>query len=206
MRSFVGRFGRMVPALAVTALLIGGAVVATASATTRATAASSRGPRGPRGPRGATGPRGPAGANGANGANGAPGAPGPQGPPGAAAPTGGVQFQNFTKDLSGSASESVTIGQFTVAENAVAGLCTNIALVDNSSFNYYVSWLPDSDGNAGLNPALVLANTTENPVLANTEDTFAAALSNGTSSVTAEIMNVSETNNTCLTVGYVAGS
>jgi hypothetical protein len=171
-----------------------------------------RGPRGPRGPRGytgATGPQGPQGAAGTAGAAGAAGATGPQGPQGpagSAASTGGVNFQSFTKDLSGSASESVTIGSFTVTENAVAGICTDLALTDNSSYNYYLSWLPDSNGAAGLNPMLRLANTTSYPVTADTEDTFAAALTNGTSSVSATIMTVSETSNTCLTVGYLAGS
>jgi hypothetical protein len=186
-------------AVAVNAVAASARPTAKAVDHTKATIARSakRGPRGSRGPRGFQGPRG------ANGAQGPQGVQGVQGP---AAPTGGVGFKNFTGDVAGSGSESVTVGSFTLTENAIAGTCTSVALTDNSSFNYYVSWLPDSNGDPGLDPTLDTANTTASPVAANSEDTFAAALSNGSSSITATIMNVSETSNTCLTVGYVAGS
>ncbi|HEY2770133.1 MAG TPA: hypothetical protein VGI87_06180 [Solirubrobacteraceae bacterium] len=188
--------------LAAISLVVGASVAVNAFAASSSPAAhAAKKKKAKRGPRGFPGPRGPQGATGPQGPQGPQGAPGSSGGGG----TGGVSFQNFTRDLSGSGSESVNVGSFTLTENAVAGNCTNVVLTDNSAFNYYVSWLPDSNGGAGLNPTLVLANTTVAPVTANTSDVFSAALSNGTSSITGTIMNKSETNNTCLTVGYVAG-
>jgi hypothetical protein len=208
-----------VAALSAVSLAAGGTMAVSAAAATKHVTGSAA--SGKRGKTGKTGPRGPQGAPGANGTNGTNGAPGPQGAagaqgaagsagaqgaPGSAANTGGVSFQNFTKSLAGSASESVTIGQFTVAENAVVGVCTNVVLTDNSSFSYYDSYMPDSNGDPGQNPTLELANATSAAVFSNTMDSFSAALTNGTSSISGTVMNISESNNTCLTVGYVAGA
>jgi Collagen triple helix repeat (20 copies) len=214
-----------VAAISAVSLAAGGASVASAKTrqTHHAVSKSSvyaRAASGRRGPRGKTGPRGPQGAPGANGANGANGAPGPQGAQGAqgaqgsqgsqGAPgqaAGGVPVVDFTKSISGSGQEAITIGAFTLQENVVAGVCQGITLIDNTAFNYEVAELPDSDGTPPVPPTGELASTAFLVGLPAPEDdlvTFTAGLLNGSSSMTGTVAGVTLTS-TCLTTGFATG-
>jgi hypothetical protein len=208
--------------LAAAALLVVGSAfgITTASAQTAHAAKAKRGPRGPRGAKGATGaqgPQGPAGPAGATGAAGPAGATGAAGPAGATGPTGAGgassgtgALNNFNAVLTGSNTESVTIGSFTVRENAVAGACAAIVLVDNSAFNAEAAAFgtnPAAPGASGSSFALVTGGGGSVPILGipGQLDTFSIALVNGASQVTGTVGDVTLTNNTCLTTGTISG-
>jgi hypothetical protein len=157
------------------------------------------GPAGPAGPAGGAGPAGPAGPAGAAGGQ---GPAGPQGPAGAAAQN---QFQNFTKLTSGSGSNSVTVGQFTIIDNVVGGTCGGVSIVNNSPFNAFLAYMPDSRNFNGAGPISLPSTGTNVIDLNNDLDTFTAALTNGTSSVTGTVADFSEPNSTCLDTGFLTG-
>jgi len=205
--------------LAAAAVLVVGSAfgITTASAQTAHAAKGKRGPRGPKGATGAQGPQGPAGPAGPTGAAGPAGPAGATGPAGPTGPAGGGgggggtgSLNNFNAVLTGSTTESVTIGSFTVRENAVAGLCSGPTLVDNSAFNAEAAAFGTTTAAPGVNGVpftLVLAGGGSIPItgVAGQLDTFSIALVNGTSQMTGTVGDVSLTNNTCLTTGTVSG-
>ena len=208
--------------LAAAALLVIGSAfgITSASAQTAHSAKVKRGPRGPRGAKGATGaqgPQGPAGPAGATGPAGPAGAAGPAGPAGPTGPTGAGgttvgtgSLNNFNAVLTGSTTESVTIGSFTVRENAVAGTCTGVTLVNNSAFAAEAAAFGTAAGAPGVTgtPFIpVLAGGGSIPIngVAGELDTFSIASVNGSSQMTGTVGDVTLTNNTCLTTGTVSG-
>jgi hypothetical protein len=191
--------------LLVAVALVAGASVALAAGTTghaaRATvtahaAKGQRGPRGPRGRTGKTGKTGPAG---------------PQGPAGPAGPagtgTGAGAATPFNAAVAANMTESITVGAFTLRENAgPAGACTAPVLLNNSAFagqlakgpaGMFSTALPPGGGNPL--PSVAAANTANN--------LFAATLVNGSSEVNGVVSNVSiPAANACVTTGYMQGA
>jgi hypothetical protein len=215
----------MVVALAAM-LVVGSAFsISAAVASTHVTAhAAKTGPRGPRGFTGKTGPAGPqgpagvAGRDGTNGTNGANGAAGPQGPAGPAGPTGpqgpaGGGGGNgattpFNAIVAANATESITVGQFTLRENAGAAgaaICGVPQIQDNSAF----AGLLAKGAGQPFGTALAAGGTPTQGIAAAAEtanNLFAATLVNGTSEVNGNVSDVTiAAANACVTTGYMQG-
>ncbi len=140
-----------------------------------------RGPRGPRGPRGVQGPPGE------------PGATGPQGPTGRSAGT------NFNAVLSGNASESVTIGAFTVSETASGGSC-GVIKIGSTAANLL------SIGTGTFNPLMAVpGGSTTVIVVPPKTDIFTAVTTDGMSTVSGHVGAASSGGN-CITTGFVTGT
>ncbi|MDQ6606823.1 MAG: collagen-like protein [Actinomycetota bacterium] len=179
---------------------------ATAGAKSGPTAHAAKNKTGPRGFRGKTGPRGFTGFTGPAGATGSVGS---QGPAGANSSVGG--FTAFNQLVPFNGTETVTIGQFTVSEVAGPSACTNIQVVDQSSFAAKVSVIGGLLKTAGpgdfvaLAPASTFAVAQASNGSSGDVGTFSAVLLTGTSSVTGTVGGVT-LGTGCLTTGTLTGS
>ncbi|HWF72336.1 MAG TPA: hypothetical protein VG186_03270 [Solirubrobacteraceae bacterium] len=169
-------------------------------------ASNKRGKTGPRGFRGKTGPRGFTGPAGHAGPTGPVGS---QGPAGANSNVGG--FTAFNQLVPFNGTGSVTIGQFTISEIAGPAACSNINVVDTSSFAAKVSVIGGLEKTTGPGEFVALASATPFPVAEASNgsigdvDVFSAVLLNGSSSVTGTIGGVT-LGTGCLTTGTLSGS
>jgi hypothetical protein len=198
---------QILTAVAVLALTLAGVLgAATAGATSGPSAHAAKNKTGPRGFRGKTGPRGFTGFPGPAGPTGPAGS---QGPAGANSSVGG--FNPFNQLVPFNGTETVTIGQFTVSEIAGPSACTNIQLLDQSSFAGKVSVIGGLLKTAGPGDFVALAPATPFPVAQASNgtsgdvDSFSAVLLNGTSSVTGTVGGVT-LGTGCLTTGTLTGS
>jgi hypothetical protein len=193
-------------------LVVGSAfgITAAGAKTKPAAHAASKGARGPRGPKGARGPRGFKGSTGATGQAG-PAGPrgqtGPQGPSGSAGTSGGGGFgaiSTFNALVPFNGTESVTVGMFTLRENAGAAACTAPALTDNSAFAGKLAM------GAGGMFSTPLPSATPTGVVTAAEtanNLFAAVLINGGSEVSGNISDFTlPSANSCVTTGYIQGA
>ncbi|HWF72337.1 MAG TPA: hypothetical protein VG186_03275 [Solirubrobacteraceae bacterium] len=197
--------------LAAAGLLVAASVlgVDTAGAASTPTAhAAKRGPTGKRGARGKTGARGPVGLAGATGPTGSKGATGPQGPAAAAL----HPFATFNEMVPFNATESVTVGQFTVSEVATSSACADIKVTNNSASAAAVNVAAGQAATAtgdfvSLAAATSLAIAKASNAALGDLDTFAAILTTGTSpsTVTGTVGGVTVATG-CLTTGAIAGA
>ncbi len=221
---------RMITALAVCVGLVAGALAVSAasahsshSKATAGKASDKRGHRGRRGPRGFQGPRGPrgfqgdTGATGNRGATGAAGAvgpagpaggpQGPQGPRGATGPAGPAGSSgaggtlNFNATLSGTSSKVITIGNFTVREDATAGACTEVMVRAGAKDSQFAK---DEGTFAPLTNNTSVAVTTTASGATGDSDSFTAVSNDGASTMAGSVGAV-QVSGLCITSGFVAG-
>ncbi len=175
--------------------------------TTAGSCACKRGPRGPRGPKGAIGARGPAGPV------------GPAGPPGTGN-SGGVgngRLQSFSALVPANHTEAITVGSFTLRENAGnindPSFCKVPTLANNSAFNGFgvvgpgTAWPGSSNLPAGGQQEDLSALTGGGGVGPDQANIlFAATLINGSSEVTGIVGTDSVSGlNGCVTTGFMTG-
>lgn len=140
--------------------------------------------------RGARGPRGP---RGFQGSPGQPGATGPQGPAGRSAGA------NFNAALSGNASESLTIGAFTISETASGGSCGVITIGSTAASLVSI-------GTGTFNPLMVVpAGSTTAIVVPPKTDIFTAVTTDGTSTVSGHV-GAASSGGSCITTGFATGT
>jgi hypothetical protein len=194
--------------LAAAGLLVGTSVLGVATAGANSSPAAHAAKAGKRGPRGKTGARGPRGFTGPSGPTGARGATGAQGP--AALPL--HPFSSFSELLPFGATESVTVGQFTVSEAATASACADILVKNNSTAAASVVIIAGQAATpTGDFEPLAAGGTHDLAHASNAAlgdlDTFAAVVTTGAnpSTVTGTVGGVTVTGG-CLTSGALAGA
>ena len=211
---------RLLLLLATMGLFVGGMVIETGVASA-ATTAKKKGKchckRGPRGPRGFPGPAGPAGPA------------GPQGPPGPAGggttsgttsgTTGGSNLSlNFNARLTGNTTKALTIGDFTIEEDAVNGNCTPVRLFGNGIVQYVSSIWGGGNGPDGtnanapfeatsqLNNAAAQVRVVNAAPVAGFSNGFTAVTADGASTMSGVVGDFGVITGVCLTTGYVTGT
>ena len=175
-------------------LLVGGTMVietGVASAKKCKCKRGKRGPRGFRGPQGPVGPQGPAGQNGSSGGGGGGG-------------VGNGNLSSFSALVPSNQTESVTIGQFTLRENAGSGAtCTSPTLANNSAFSGSIALGPAGTFTTPA-PAGGAQTAVGSPGTAN--NLFSASLVNGQSEVQGNVGTFAVSGlNGCVTTGFMTG-